>query len=103
MKHLQVLIGTEEGLMQLWNISTKKKIYEFRGWNSSITSCVASPALDVVAAGCADGTIHVHNIRYDEELITFTHSTRGSVTALSFSTGKRQKLFIYNYYHEESP
>lgn len=36
--------------------------------------------------GCADGKIHVHNIRYDEEIVTFTHSTRGSVTALSFST-----------------
>lgn len=36
--------------------------------------------------GCADGKIHVHNIRYDEEIVTFTHSTRGSITALSFST-----------------
>ncbi|KAI4348100.1 hypothetical protein L6164_008861 [Bauhinia variegata] len=82
----KVLIGSEEGAMQLWNISTKKKIYEFKGWNSSVSSCVSSPALDVVAVGCADGRIHVHNIRYDEELVTFTHSTRGSVTALSFRT-----------------
>ncbi|KAJ7961683.1 WD40 repeat [Quillaja saponaria] len=82
----KVLLGSEEGSLQLWNISTKKKLFEFRGWNSSICSCVSSPALDVVAVGCADGKIHVHNIRYDEELVTFTHSTRGSVTALSFST-----------------
>ncbi|KAK4273647.1 hypothetical protein QN277_016997 [Acacia crassicarpa] len=82
----KVLIGSEQGAMQLWNISTKKKIYEFKGWNSPIMSCVSSPALDVVAVGCADGSIHVHNIRYDEELVTFTHSMRGSVTALSFST-----------------
>ncbi|KAF7806839.1 WD repeat-containing protein 36 [Senna tora] len=82
----KVLIGSEKGPMQLWNISTKKKIYEFKGWNSPISACVSSPALDVVAVGCADGSIHVHNIRYDEELVTFTHSTRGSVTALSFST-----------------
>ncbi|XP_054800257.1 uncharacterized protein LOC129304574 [Prosopis cineraria] len=82
----KVLIGSEQGPMQLWNISTRKKIYEFKGWNSPVLSCVSSPALDVVAVGCADGRIHVHNIRYDEELVTFTHSTRGSVTALSFST-----------------
>lgn len=80
--------------MQLWNISTEKKIFEFKGWNSPITCCVASPCLDVVAVGCADGRIHVHNIKYDEELCTFTHSTRGSVTALSFSTGKSRKLSI---------
>lgn len=83
----QVLVGSREGSLQLWNISTKKKLYEFKGWKSSISSCVSSPALDVVAIGCGDGTIHVHNIRYDKELVTFTHSTRGAVTALSFSTG----------------
>lgn len=77
--------------MQLWNISTKKKIFEFKGWGSPISCCVSSPALDVVAVGCADGKIHVHNIRYDEELVTFTHSTRGSVTALSFSTGRTEQ------------
>ncbi|KAL3567147.1 hypothetical protein D5086_032562 [Populus alba] len=47
---------------------------------------VDDEALDVVAVGCADGKIHVHNIRYDEEVVTFSHSTRGAVTALSFST-----------------
>ncbi|XLS58723.1 hypothetical protein HN51_008478 [Arachis hypogaea] len=82
----KVLVGSEQGPMQLWNISTKKKIFEFKGWDSPITCCVSFPALDVVAVGCADGSIHVHNIRYDEELVTFTHSTRGSVTALSFCT-----------------
>ncbi|PIA51851.1 hypothetical protein AQUCO_01000026v1 [Aquilegia coerulea] len=82
----KVLIGSQEGSLQLWNISTKKKIFEFKGWNSSICSCISSPALDVVAVGCADGKIHVHNIRYDEEVVTFTHSTRGAVTALSFRT-----------------
>ncbi|CAN1224039.1 U3 small nucleolar RNA-associated protein 21 homolog [Linum grandiflorum] len=82
----KVVLGSQEGSLQLWNISTKKKLYDFNGWNSSITSCVSSPALDVVAVGCGDGKIHVHNIRYDEELVTFSNSTRGAVTALSFST-----------------
>lgn len=85
---VQVLIGSQEGALQLWNISTKKKLFEFKGWYSSICCCVSSPALDVVAVGCSDGKIHVHNIRYDQEIVSFTHSTRGAVTALSFSTGK---------------
>ena len=84
----KVLIGSQEGGLQLWNVSTKKMLYEFKGWGSSVTSCVSSPALDVVAIGCADGKIHVHNIRYDEEVVTFVHSMRGAVTSLSFSTGK---------------
>lgn len=82
----KVIVGSQEGSLQLWNISTKKQIYEFKGWGSAISCCVSSPALDVVAVGCADGKIHVHNIRFDEEIVTFSHSTRGAVTALSFST-----------------
>lgn len=82
----KVVIGSQEGPLQLWNIRTKRKLYEFKGWNSSICCCVSSPALDVVAIGCADGKVRVHNIRCNEEIITFSHSTRGAVTALSFST-----------------
>ncbi|GAB4849172.1 hypothetical protein Ancab_003982 [Ancistrocladus abbreviatus] len=82
----KIILGSQEGSLQLWNVSTKKKLYDFNHWKSPISCCVSSPALDVVAVGCADGKIHVHNIRYDEEIVTFTHSTRGAVTALSFST-----------------
>ncbi|KAF3783674.1 WD repeat-containing protein 36 [Nymphaea thermarum] len=82
----KVIIGSEKGMLQLWNISTKKKLYDFKGWGSPVQCCVSSSALDVVAVGCADGKIHIHNVRYDEELVTFTHSSRGAVTALSFCT-----------------
>lgn len=82
----KVIFGSQEGNLQLWNVNTKKNLYDFKGWNSPISCCVSSPALDVVVVGCADGKIHIHNIRYDEELVTFEHSMRGAVTALSFST-----------------
>ncbi|KAG6500352.1 WD repeat-containing protein 36-like [Zingiber officinale] len=82
----KIIIGSQEGQLQLWNVNTKKKLFDFTGWNSSVCCCVASPALDVVAIGCSDGTIHVHNVRYDEEIVSFTHSERGAVTALSFRT-----------------
>ncbi|XP_073143979.1 U3 small nucleolar RNA-associated protein 21 homolog [Henckelia pumila] len=82
----KVIFGSQEGPLQLWNISTKNKLHEFKGWNAAICCCVSSPALHVIAVGCSDGKIHVHNILYDEEVVTFTHSTSGAVTALSFST-----------------
>lgn len=82
----KVIVGSEEGSLQLWNISTKKKLYDFNGWNSPVRCCVSSPALDVVAVGCSDGSVHVHNVRYDEELMSFNHQIRGAVTALSFRT-----------------
>ena len=99
----QIIIGSQEGSLQLWNISTKKKLYDFKGWKSSICSCVSSPALDVVAVGCADGKVHVQNIRYDEELVTFTHSTRGAVTALSFCTGIALSFFFLLVEFVEEP
>ncbi|XP_050218375.1 U3 small nucleolar RNA-associated protein 21 homolog [Mercurialis annua] len=88
----KVVIGSQEGCLQLWNVSTKKKLFEFKGWNSAVTSCVSSPALDVIAVGCADGKIHVHNIRSDEEVVAFSQSSRGAVTALCFSTDGQPQL-----------
>ncbi|CAK7345802.1 unnamed protein product [Dovyalis caffra] len=82
----KVLIGSQEGGLQLWNFSTKKMLFEVKRWGLSVTSCVSSPALDVVAVGCSDGKIRVHNTRYDEEVVTFTHSMPGALTALSFAT-----------------
>ncbi|XP_078162623.1 transducin family protein / WD-40 repeat family protein [Carex rostrata] len=82
----KVIIGSREGPLQLWNISSKQKLYEFKGWNSPVTCCVASPALDIIAVGCADGTIHLHNLRFDEERMSFSHSIRGAVSSLSFRT-----------------
>ncbi|XP_024544156.1 WD repeat-containing protein 36 [Selaginella moellendorffii] len=82
----KVLFGFEDGRLQLWNIKSRKMVHEFKGWNSPVLTCVSSPALDVVGIGCGDGKIHVHNIRYDETIATFTHTTRGGVTALSFRT-----------------
>ncbi|GJZ72171.1 U3 small nucleolar RNA-associated protein 21 [Tanacetum coccineum] len=87
----KVILGSQDGSLQLWNISTKKKLYEFKGWKSSFSCCVSSPALDVIAVGCADGKIHLHNIHYDE-VVSFSQSTRGAVIVLSFRTGKISKL-----------
>ncbi|XP_073525647.1 WD repeat-containing protein 36-like [Phyllobates terribilis] len=88
----KVVIGSEEGSMQLWNVSSKKKLYDFKHWKSPICCCVSSPALDVVAVGCADGKIYVHDIKYDKEIVSFSHSARGAVTALSFSTDTQPLL-----------
>lgn len=80
----KILIGSEEGPLQLWNIKSCSLVHEFKGWNSPVRCCTASPALDIVAVGCADGKVYVHNLRYDETVVSFTGS--GAVTSLSFRT-----------------
>lgn len=59
-------------------------MYEFKPYNSPITCMVQSPSIDVVAIGLLDGTIILHNIRVDKEIMRFRQE--GKVFALSFRT-----------------
>eukprot|EP01006_Ploeotia_vitrea_P044076 TRINITY_DN66802_c6_g1_i1.p1 TRINITY_DN66802_c6_g1~~TRINITY_DN66802_c6_g1_i1.p1 ORF type:complete len:1154 (+),score=620.96 TRINITY_DN66802_c6_g1_i1:18-3479(+) len=55
---------------------------------TAVTCVEQSPLVDVVAIGRADGSIVVHNLKYDETVTSFLQ-TDGPVTALSFrSDGK---------------
>ncbi|CAI5971905.1 unnamed protein product [Closterium sp. NIES-64] len=51
----KLLFASEDGRMQLWNVNSRKLLYEFKGWGVGITALVGSPALDTVAVGCSDG------------------------------------------------
>ncbi|GIL66695.1 hypothetical protein Vafri_20180 [Volvox africanus] len=107
----KVLVGSEGGEMQLWNWRTGDMLYGFKGWGVPIRTLVCSPALDVVGVGLADGRAVLHNLKFDEEVVSFanaagtglaaeqllgggagTAAARGGVgggacTALSFRTG----------------
>lgn len=89
-----MLIGSEEGSLQMWNIKTCSMVHEFKGWKSPIHCCVSSPALDTVAIGCGNGKVYIHNLRYDETVVEFLHTSRGPITALSFRTGKTNVSFL---------
>lgn len=52
---VQVLVGSEQGALQLWNFATGRQVFEFKGWGSGVRCLAASPALDVVGCGLADG------------------------------------------------
>ncbi|ELT99075.1 hypothetical protein CAPTEDRAFT_181222, partial [Capitella teleta] len=81
----KVLLGSKQGAMQLWNIHTNKLIFTFNGWDSAVTVIEQAPAIDVVAVGLASGKIIVHNLKYDETLMTFTQDW-GPVTSMAFRT-----------------
>ena len=108
----KVLIGSKQGPLQLWNIrngyvklhyviiydkwnSSRKLIYTFNGWNSSVLVLVQSPALDVIGIGLHNGNIILHNIRYDNTLMSFVQEW-GPVINMSFRTG----IHTYNRYRE---
>lgn len=51
----KVLVGSDDGRMQLWNFATGQRLHEFAGLGAAVRCIAPSPALDVVGVGLADG------------------------------------------------
>lgn len=83
----KVLVSSNQGTMQIWNMRTNQMIYSFKSFGSPITSLTQSPVVDVVAIGLLDGTTILHNIKMDEKIDNVRQDER--VTAVSFRTGKK--------------
>jgi len=81
----KILVASQQGSMQLWNIRTMTLVYEFSQMGSPITHLCQAPLVDVIAIGLLDGSIHIHDIKTDQEIMRFKQ--QGKVTALSFRTG----------------
>ncbi|KAM5192789.1 LOW QUALITY PROTEIN: WD repeat-containing protein 36 [Mantella aurantiaca] len=79
------LLGSQQGTLQLWNVKSNKLLYTFKGWETGVTVLQQAPAVDVVAVGLTSGKIIVHNIKFDETLMTF-HQDWGPITSISFRT-----------------
>lgn len=87
----KVLIGSRQGTLRLLNLKTSKIVYEFSGWGSPVTVLEHAPALDVMAIGLEDGRIIIHNLKFDETLMTLKQDW-GKVTALSFRADNNNRL-----------
>eukprot|EP01112_Ceratiomyxa_fruticulosa_P017952 TRINITY_DN5675_c0_g1_i1.p1 TRINITY_DN5675_c0_g1~~TRINITY_DN5675_c0_g1_i1.p1 ORF type:complete len:537 (-),score=83.21 TRINITY_DN5675_c0_g1_i1:212-1822(-) len=78
----KILFGSSEGKLILFNIKTMQLVYTFSGWGSEVTCIAQSSVVDVVAIGLKNGTILVHNLKFDKTVMQFKQS--GMVTTLSF-------------------
>lgn len=81
----KILLGSEQGTLQLWNIKECKLVHTFKPFDSYITVLEAAPAVDVCAIGMQDGGIVLLNLKYDEYVMQFKQDW-GPVTGLSFRT-----------------
>lgn len=81
----KILVGSEQGHLQLWNIKSAKLIYTFEGWGSAVRCMEQAPAIDVIAIGLENGDIYVHNMKFDETVVKFSQDW-GAVTCLTFRT-----------------
>lgn len=91
----KLLLGSSQGPLQLWKTLTRKPIYWFRGFDSSVTCLVQAPSFDVCAIGLGNGQIILHNLRYDTTLISVAQDG-GAVTTIDFRSGKICSVFSHS-------
>ena len=62
----KVVIGSQEGKLQLWNFLSGKMLYEFSGLGEGAVKCMTpSPALDVVGVGLSAGYASATSVSCD--------------------------------------
>lgn len=79
----KILLGSKQGQLQLWNVSSEQCLYKFEGWGSEVTCINQSPVVDVLGIGLDDGHVYVLNIKYDEVLVKI-YQEYGPITSMSF-------------------
>eukprot|EP01025_Chloroclados_australasicus_P059604 TRINITY_DN7544_c0_g1_i5.p1 TRINITY_DN7544_c0_g1~~TRINITY_DN7544_c0_g1_i5.p1 ORF type:complete len:733 (-),score=39.81 TRINITY_DN7544_c0_g1_i5:95-2293(-) len=93
----KVLIGSQEGEMQLWNFSSKSLIHKFKSFECPIRCLQSSSALDVVGIGLEDGRAILLNIKYEEVVVEFRNAA-GVGANSDMIIDKRQALKVSNTY-----
>lgn len=112
----KILIGYQNGELELWNINRSQIIYTFKSHIKHFSNksksedfqpvgtlehpvpevvCIEqSPACDVVAVGFSSGDILIMNLKFDKVLFTF-HQSGGAVSSLSFRTDVGAEKFPF--------
>ncbi|CAF0911653.1 unnamed protein product [Brachionus calyciflorus] len=67
----KMLFGSTQGSMQLWNIKTSQLIHTFKCFNSPISVLKQAPAIDVAGIGLENSRIILHNLKFDETIMSF--------------------------------
>lgn len=81
----KVLLGSEQGGLQLWNLKDAKLIHTFESFEARVCVLAAAPAVDVAAVGLLDGGIVLLNLKFAERLMEFRQDW-GPVTGITFRT-----------------
>ncbi|KAJ2307649.1 rRNA-processing protein utp21, partial [Coemansia sp. RSA 2706] len=72
----KIVVGSAQGGMQVWNIQTRRCLYEFKSVGSGIACLVQAPAIDVLALGLLDGRVLLHNVKQDRAVMQLAQEGR---------------------------
>ncbi|KAL0035116.1 hypothetical protein WJX79_001452 [Trebouxia sp. C0005] len=71
----KVVVGSQEGKLQLWNFLSGKMLYDFSGLGEGAVKCIiSSPALDVVGVGLSGGQAVLLNLKFNEIVASFANA-----------------------------
>ncbi|KAL8964539.1 MAG: hypothetical protein Q9183_004384 [Haloplaca sp. 2 TL-2023] len=87
----KVLVGREDGSVDIWNVSTGKLVYTILPTDLSsgaVTTMQPTPALSLIAIARADGSITIHDICTDKAVmeVNVRSAHASAVTSISFRT-----------------
>ncbi|KIW08096.1 uncharacterized protein PV09_01034 [Verruconis gallopava] len=86
----KILVGTSDGCVEVWNVSTGKLIYTIFPSSSdmgAVTTMEPAPVLSLFAIAYASGDVVIHDVRKDKPLISLSAgSKQAPVTTISFRT-----------------
>ena len=80
----QVLSGSHDGTIKLWDTATAREIRTFSGHSGIVYSVAFSPNGRLALSGSQDGTVKLWNVVTGSEIRTFS-GHRGSITSVAFS------------------
>ena len=87
----KVIVGKNDGSVEMWNVSTGKLVYTFQPSDhssGSVTALQPIPALSLLAIARSDGSIVIHDVRADKIVLQLGNkkARRATITSISFRT-----------------
>jgi U3 small nucleolar RNA-associated protein 21 len=87
----KMLVGTSDGCVEIWNISTgklKHVVFPSASDLGAVTALEPTPALSLFAIAYESGTVIIQDVRLDKEIIALNTGTgaRTPITSISFRT-----------------
>eukprot|EP00037_Helgoeca_nana_P000952 m.24549 g.24549 ORF g.24549 m.24549 type:complete len:919 (+) comp11276_c0_seq1:225-2981(+) len=87
----KVLLGSRQGRLQIWNVRSRRMVFEFAGHRSAVSCLEPAPVLDVVAVGHEDGCVVLQDLKQDSVAMKL-YQEGGAITAVSFRTDGLQMM-----------
>jgi sugar lactone lactonase YvrE len=91
----QILSGSSDATIKLWDISSGREIKTFRGHVSAVTSVAFSPDGRQIISGSSDTTAKLWDVSSGREVRTFSGDL-SSVNSVAFSPDGKQILYGLN-------